>query len=94
MLGHVQQVNHVDGYAVVDDVHEVIEEIPAGWRDHPFIVYRLGPPIPLAHPLPSGTNYRASRFWVALDLLLTAPTLKDALTATRERTATTADEPE
>ena len=92
--GHVQQLNHVDAYTVVDDLHEAIEEIPAGSSAYPHIVYRLGPSIPLPQPLPSGTNYRASRFWVALDLLLTSASLKDALAATRERIAATADEPE
>ncbi len=92
--GHVQQVNHVEGYVVVDDLHDVVPEIPAGETHCPFISYRLGPPIPLAQPLPSGTNYRASRFWVALDLLLTSSTLKEALAATKARTAATSDEPE
>ena len=92
--GYVQQVNHVEGYVVTDELHEVISEIPAGETWTPHIVYRLGPAIPLAAPLPSGTNYRASRFWVALDLLLTSPTLKDALVETRARTAASSDEPE
>lgn len=92
--GYVQQVNHVDSYLVVDDLHDAVEEIPAGATEYPHIVYRLGPPIPLAQPVRSGTNYRAARLWVALDLLLTSATLKEALAATRARTATTAAEPE
>jgi hypothetical protein len=92
--GHVQQVNHVDGYVVVDDLHEAVEEIPARAITSPHIVYRLGPPVPLTRPLPSGANYRASRLWVALDLLLTSPTLMDALAHTKARTAATSGPPE
>ncbi len=92
--GHVQQINHVEGYVVVDDLHGAVEEIPAGDASISHIVYRLGPPIHLPQPLPSGTNYWDSRLWVALDLLLTSATLQEALAATKARTAATSDEPD
>jgi hypothetical protein len=92
--GRVQQVNHVDSYVVVDDLNEAVNEIPAGSRATPHIVYRLGAPINLTPPLASGTNYRAARLWVALDLLLTSPTLKDALAQTKARAAASNAEPE
>jgi hypothetical protein len=92
--GRVQQINHIDSYLVVDDLNEVADEIPHGSRATPHIVYRLGPPIALNPPLPSGTNYRAARLWVALDLLLTSPTLKEALAQTKARTAASSVEPE
>jgi hypothetical protein len=43
--------------------------------------------------LPNGANYRAIRMWVALDLLLTSPTLKDAYDSTQRRRVRRAEEP-
>lgn len=44
--GHVRRIHHIDAYAVVDDLHEAFDEIPAGLEaDVPHIVYDLGPPI-------------------------------------------------
>ncbi|MGD0085383.1 MAG: hypothetical protein ABSD78_19690 [Acidimicrobiales bacterium] len=85
--GHVQCVAHVEGYEVVDDMHDVLPEFPSEHRkDNPLMVLRLGPPIPMRHePLPAGAGYRASRMWVQLDLLLTSQTLKDALAETKGR---------
>ncbi len=85
--GHVQDVRHVDAYQVVEELNEVIPELPA--QGHPFlqIVYTLGPPIPLPAPLSNGAQYRSSRVWVPLDLLLTASTLADALALKQERLA-------
>jgi hypothetical protein len=34
-------------------------------------------------PIPSGTIYLSARLWVLLDQLQTAPTLKDAIEASR-----------
>ena len=42
----------------------------------------------------NGASSRTSWMWVALDLLLTSETLKDALTATRQRRNRRAEEPE
>ena len=44
----------------------------------PFALYQLGPQL-LPVLVPNGARYRASRMRVILDLLLTSPTLKDAL---------------
>lgn len=91
--GHVQDVRHVETYQIVEELNEVIPEIPA--QNHSFlqIVYRLGPPIPLSAPLPNGAQYRSSRVWVPLDLLLTASTLADALALKLERLADAPAEP-
>jgi hypothetical protein len=69
---------------------EVIPNLQARWSDipenndttRPHAVYSLGPQLP-GTPIPSGASYRAQRRWVILDLLLTSPTLKDALHQTR-----------
>lgn len=45
-------------------------------------------------PLPNGANYRAARLWAALDLLLTSPSLKAAIDATKPRQAAAPDQPE
>jgi hypothetical protein len=92
--GHVREIHHIDSYIVVDDLNERFPEIPAGLAAaDPHIVYDLGPAIRPAAPLPNGGNYRAARVWAAFDLLLTAPTLKDAIAATKARRAVEPDEP-
>jgi hypothetical protein len=83
--GHVQQIRHVDECKVVTDFSEVLPgHAPAGEVD-PHIAYSLGPVIPMQAPLPSGAQYRAARLWVALDLLLTSQSLKEAIAATTAR---------
>ncbi len=91
--GHVRDVRHVEGYEVVEELRSVIPGIPT--QGFPFlqIVFRLGPPIPLPAPLPNGAQYRATRIWVPLDLLLTESTLKEALAKGRERAAQSRTEP-
>jgi hypothetical protein len=83
--GHVRRVHHVEGYAVFDDLHDGVPEIPSLEGRDPHAVYQLGPPIELVPPLPNGAPYRAARLRVPLDLLFTSPTLKDALAAGQGR---------
>jgi len=91
--GHIQEVRHVTGTEVVSDLHEVVPEIPRNPDpDRPFLVYRLGPPIPLPRPLPAGTDatgrrisYRNSRLRLALDLIFTASSIREALAETKAR---------
>jgi hypothetical protein len=77
--GAVRHAHHVESFQIVGDLHEVFDEIPEGHGMH--VVYDLGPDIMQGRVLASGGNYRANRNWVYLDLLLTSPTLKEALTA-------------
>lgn len=82
----VQRIHHVDQYKVVDSIHQHFPEIPADeLTGRPHLLYTLGPKLGPTSPLPAGTTYRASRLWVALDLLLTSTTLKEALATTRVR---------
>jgi hypothetical protein len=82
----VQRIHHVDDYRVVEDLCQEFPEIPqSDDAMRPHVVYSLGPLIGPPSPLPSGTTYRAARLWVALDLLLTASTLKQALDSTKQR---------
>ena len=80
---HVQRAHRVMSHSVVPTLQTRWPGIPVSEETAaPHVVYDLGPQI-LPAPLPSGTNYRASRLWVLLDQLLTSPTLKEALAGTR-----------
>jgi hypothetical protein len=82
--GRLRQLHHVESYKVVDSLNDEFQEIP---RDvvGTHIVYDLGPAMIPSRPVPNGAQYRAARLWAALDLLLTAPTLKEALAQTKAR---------
>ena len=81
--GRLQQINHVDGYEVVPHLHTIFPEIPP--RDQTDIVYALGDPIYPSREVRTGEIYRSSRVWVALDLLLTCSTIREAWQKTQER---------
>lgn len=95
--GEVHQIRRVIGHQVVAQLQELWPDIPPEANStRPHAVHRLGPPMPMHAPLPSGTNYRAARLWVLVDQLLTAPTLKDAYAASRKIAGSSpdGDEPE
>lgn len=50
----------------------------------PHIVYRLGPDIPIPPAIRTTGTYANGRVWVLLDQLLTHPTLKEAIDASRD----------
>lgn len=82
--GRLQQINHVDSYEVVADLHDVMPEIPP--QDHTDIVYKLGEPIYPPKQTPTGPSiHRSNRVWAALDLLLTCSTISEAWERTIER---------
>lgn len=83
----VQQVRRVIASDVIPNLQTCWPDIPAIQEtERPHAVYQLGPPLPMHGPLPCGTSYRAARFWVLVDQILTAPTLKDAREASQELT--------
>ena len=90
--GRIQVVCHVESTLVEEKLHKIVREIPASWNpEMPFLVYRLGPPIPFT-PLPAGVdsagkkiNYRDSRFRVAVDLILTSDSVEEAVAKTKAR---------
>jgi len=49
----------------------------------PHAVYGLGPQLPPLEPIPNGAPYRATRLWVLLDQLQTAPSLAEAISRTK-----------
>lgn len=73
---------------------EVLPSLLQRWPDipatddtvQPYAVYDLGPRLPPYEPIPSGARYRASRLWVLLDQLQTAPTLASALAESKKLT--------
>jgi hypothetical protein len=73
-------------HGAVNRIHRVIESnvVPRlvnRWTEilttddtaRPHAIYRLGPRLPPFEPIPHGAQYRASRLWVLLDQLQTAP---------------------
>jgi hypothetical protein len=90
----VRQVHHVENYRVVASLRDVYADLsPSADVDRQHLVYELGPDLMGGRALPNGANYRAIRMWVALDLLLTSPTLKDAYDSTQRRRVRRAEEP-
>lgn len=90
--GHIRDVRHVEETMVMEDLHKVVNEIPTNPNaSSPYLVYRLGPSIPMS-PLPGGRKqngkpyvYRDGRFRVALDLILTSASIHDAVAQTKAR---------
>lgn len=87
--GRLQSIHHVDDYAIGTEMGDFLPGVPATDWD-PHYVLTLGPPIRPAAPVPNGPSIkRAMRTWIDIDVLLTSPTITDALKATRARRADT-----
>jgi len=92
--GAVRRIHHVETYKVVPSLREVYQQLPATEEvERQHAVYTLGPDLTAGRQVPNGAKYRAARVWVALDLLLTCGTLKDALAATQQRRRFRPEEP-
>ena len=85
--GKLQSVHHVDAFEVTTDL---ASRVP-GWNlesDIPHYLYTLGPAIRPPHEVRVGPKVRMSaRVWAMLDLLLTSPTLTEAVRLTKLRLA-------
>ncbi len=89
--GELQRVSHVESYNVTTRPHDHIPEVKdwVDWSEEPHFIYELGPALPLPpHPVKS-TGMRSRRALVALDLLLTCPTIMQAEQETRKRLSRT-----
>jgi hypothetical protein len=85
--GLLQSIHHIDDYAVVTHMADHLPVPPPEWDPH-FLV-TLGPPIKPPQRVPTGPRiHRSGHAWVDIDLLLTAPTISDALTLTEQRRRT------
>jgi hypothetical protein len=87
--GRLQQIRHVERYAVITRPHDYIPEIiaEADWSAEPHFLYTLGTPIEPPHHVRTGKIFRSQRVWCALDLLLTCETISEARDRTQERLA-------
>jgi hypothetical protein len=87
--GRLQQIRHVEGYAVRLAPWEGIPELTGRVTvpEHKQFDFELGPPIRPEREVRTGNLYRAQRVWCALDLLLTCATIREAHDRTRERLA-------
>jgi hypothetical protein len=82
--GCLQSIHHVDAYEVMTEPHRHIPEIHAQtWEPH--FLYHLGPAIRPSHTVKTGNLYATLRVWAAIDLLLTADTIKQARDLTNNR---------
>ena len=75
----------MDDYAISTDMSGFFPGVPpTDWAPH--YVLTLGPPIFPGHEVRNGPSImRNARGWIDIDLLLTSPTITDALKATRVR---------
>jgi hypothetical protein len=87
--GELRQIHHIDDYEIVDDLHPRFPEIPP--TSGTDIIYTLGPPIRPDHSVKNGASYRSAHLWVALDLLLTCDTIKEAHEQTKRRARAAAE---
>jgi hypothetical protein len=84
--GKLQQIRHVDSYDVFTDPHEVFPEMASReWERH--WLFHLGTPIVPPFDVRTGNLYRAQRVEAAIDLLLTASTIREARDLTQARLA-------
>ncbi|WP_343972671.1 MULTISPECIES: hypothetical protein [Kribbella] len=82
--GAVRRIHRVIAAEVVPNLLERWPDIPPTEDTvRPHAIYELGPRIPPFEQVPNGAQYRASRLWVLLDQLQTAPTLAQALSQSK-----------
>lgn len=82
--GHLQSIHHIEGFEIVDDLHQKIREIPS--HRHPALfLYRLGPGIRPTRRLSSKGIWPNGRVWCMLDTLLTSDTIAEARNVTQTR---------
>jgi len=82
--GAVRRIHRVIKADVLPSLLDRWPDIPATEGTvRPHAVYDLGPQLPPSEPILSGASYRASRLWVLLDQLQTAPTLAAALASSK-----------
>ncbi len=83
--GKLQRIHHIDSWRRVDDLHLVMKELAANHWQGAFFYYSLGPAIIPSKVIKNGDVYPSGRVWAMLDLLLTGPTVSDALAKTKAR---------
>lgn len=83
--GRLQSIHHVEAAEIFDDPKRVFSDAQS-YKIEPHYLFRLGPPMKPEHEVKNGPSIRqANRVWCMLDLLLTSPTITDALKETKRR---------
>lgn len=85
--GVLQSIHHIDNAVVTKDLADTAPGKLASWPvTHPHFLYSLGPAIRAHHRVPAGPKVaRNNRVWAALDLLLTAPSITEAMLESKKR---------
>lgn len=85
--GQLQRISFVEHYQVITRPHDHIPEIneDADWSTDPRFLYTLGPRLPLPEHAVRSTKMWNRRTYIALDLLLTCTTIREAELKTAER---------
>lgn len=88
MGGKLQFIQHVEKYALVDDVHKEIAEVKKGKCQDYYLLF-LGEPFEPRKELRNGKIWSNGRLWCMLDTLFTARSIKEASEITKRREAIT-----
>lgn len=85
----LQSIHHIDDYKLITRPHDhlpfTLGSEWADWEfDRPHFLYWLGPAIRPSQPVASKMT-RATRAWADIDLLLTCPSIREAVEASKNR---------
>ena len=84
--GKLQSIHHIESYAITDNLHTFVPEIPDAKLSEMYFVYDLGPAIIPSKNIRAGKRVvRAGRVWAQLDTLLTSDTITEAMEISKER---------
>lgn len=88
--GVLKAIHHIDEAVVTKDLADVAPgKLPPFAVAHPHFLYSLGPAIYPNRRVPAGPKVlRSNRVWAALDLLLTASTITEAMLESKKRRVT------
>lgn len=85
--GKLQSIHHVDNYEIVGHLRGHVPRVCKHkvWMDEPHYLCKIGPAIVPCRDVRTGSLYRNTRTWAALDLLLTSKTISAAWNKTKGR---------
>lgn len=86
--GKLQSIHHIEKYAVTDNLHPFVSEIPDEELSETHFVYELRPAIIPPKDIRTGNKIvRSNRVWAQLDTLLTSDTITEAMEISKARIA-------
>lgn len=84
--GKLQSIHHIEEYAITDNLHPFVPEIPDLKLSETHFVYNLGPAIIPPREIRTGKKIvRSSRVWAQFDTLLTSDTISEAMEISKAR---------